>query len=78
MSNGGTRLRELLKLNGFVFEAVADAIGVRSSTMYRWTDTAPIDKLIKLSKFTRIPILEVVNCFDPDLHPQTTEPIDDN
>lgn len=78
MSNGGQRLRELLKERGFMFATVAKAIGVPRATMYRWTETAPIDKLIELSKFTRIPIIEVVNCFDPDLQPQTPEASDEN
>ncbi len=71
MTNGGKRLRELLKEHGFIFSAVADAIGVPRATMYRWTDTAPIDKLIRLSEFTRIPLMKVIECFitDPDKLP---------
>jgi predicted transcriptional regulator len=66
MTNGGKRLRELLKEHGFIFSAVADAIGVPRATMYRWTNTAPIDKLIKLSEFTHIPMMEIIDCFRPD------------
>jgi hypothetical protein len=33
--------------------------------MTNWIDTAPIDKLFRLSDFTGIPILEVIECFRP-------------
>jgi transcriptional regulator with XRE-family HTH domain len=64
MSNGGKRLKELIRKRGFRLGAVAEAIDVAPSTMDRWTDNAPIGKLIKLSRFTGIPILEVIGCFD--------------
>jgi hypothetical protein len=31
--------------------------------MDRWTDNAPIGKLLKLSKFTGISVMDVINCF---------------
>jgi transcriptional regulator with XRE-family HTH domain len=64
MSNGGKRLKELIRKRGFVLKAVASAIDVDPQTMTRWTDNAPIGKLIKLSRFTGIPILEAISCFD--------------
>jgi transcriptional regulator with XRE-family HTH domain len=66
MSNGGQRLKELLKERGFVLETVADAIGISSRAMRSWTNTAPIDKLIRLSDFTGIPLIDVVESFRPD------------
>jgi transcriptional regulator with XRE-family HTH domain len=64
MINDGKRLKELIRKRGFRLGAVAEAIDVAPSTMDRWTDNAPIGKLIKLSRFTGIPILEVISCFD--------------
>ena len=64
MSNGGKRLNELIRRRGFRLAAVASAIDVDRQTISRWTDNAPIGKLIKLSRFTGIPILEVIGCFD--------------
>jgi transcriptional regulator with XRE-family HTH domain len=78
MSNGGKRLRELLKEKGFVLETVADAIGISSRAMRDWTTTAPIDKLFGISDFTGIPIIEVIECFRPNRSPQTQDPIDNN
>jgi predicted transcriptional regulator len=65
MSNGGRRLKDLIRQRGFKLGAVADAIGVHQNTMTNWIDTAPIDKLFRLSDFTGIPILEVIECFRP-------------
>jgi hypothetical protein len=64
-------LRDLLKDRGFVLNVVADRIDVGRATMYRWTNDAPISKLIKISEFTRIPLSEIVGCFitDPELLP---------
>ncbi len=64
MIDNGKRLKELIRKRGFRLGAVAEAIDVAPSTMDRWTDNAPIGKLIKLSRFTGIPILEVIRCFD--------------
>ena len=64
MIDNGKRLKELIRKRGFRLGAVAEAIDVAPSTMDRWTDNAPIGKLIKLSRFTGIPILEVIGCFD--------------
>jgi transcriptional regulator with XRE-family HTH domain len=64
MVNDGKRLKELIRKRGFRLGAVAEAIDVAPSTMDRWTDNAPIGKLIKLSRFTGIPILEIIGCFD--------------
>ncbi len=66
MSNGGKRLKELIQKRGFKLNAVAEAIGVRTFTMSRWKDTAPIDKLFGISKFTGIPFEEIADCFNPD------------
>jgi hypothetical protein len=63
MSNGGKRLNELIRRYGFRLGAVAEAIDVDSRTMRRWTDNAPIGKLIKLCDFTHIPMDEVIECF---------------
>jgi predicted transcriptional regulator len=62
MSNGGKRLNELIRKRGFRLGAVADAIGVNQNTMTRWTDNAPIGKLVKISRFTGIDIVDVINC----------------
>jgi predicted transcriptional regulator len=78
MSNGGKRLKELIKKHGFLLGAVAEAIGVQTRTISGWTDNAPIGKLIELSKFTRIPIVEIIDCFDPDRTEPTQEPLDQN
>jgi predicted transcriptional regulator len=78
MSNGGKRLRELIRKRGFRLGAVADAIGVSYETMRTWSNTAPIDKLIKISEFCDIDIVEIIDCFRVDLHPPTTDPIDNN
>jgi predicted transcriptional regulator len=64
MIDNSKRLKELIRKRGFRLGAVAEAIDVAPSTMDRWTDNAPIGKLIKLSRFTGIPILEVIRCFD--------------
>jgi hypothetical protein len=79
MSNGGKRLKELIRQHGFRLGAVTEAIlrsrsvpqerrgyanDVAPSTMDRWTDNAPIGKLVKLSKFTGIPLMDVINCIE--------------
>ena len=74
MINDGKRLKELIRKRGFRLGAVAEAIDVAPSTMDRWTDNAPIGKLIKLSKFTGIPILEVISCFDMEDDSSSTVP----
>ena len=74
MSNGGKELNELIRKRGFRLGAVAEAIGVNQNTMTRWTDNAPIGKLIKLSRFTGIPILEVISCFDTEDESASTAP----
>jgi transcriptional regulator with XRE-family HTH domain len=78
MSNGGTRLRELLKEERFDVVDVARAIGVRSSTIYRWTDTAPIDKLFAIAKYTKISFDRIADCYNPDRTDPTSDPIDNN
>lgn len=78
MTNGGKRLNELIKQKGFRLGAVAQAIDVDSRTMRRWTDNAPIGKLIKLSDFTGIPIADVIDCFRPDRDDSTLEDSDQN
>ncbi|WP_309742219.1 MULTISPECIES: helix-turn-helix transcriptional regulator [unclassified Chamaesiphon] len=59
-------MNELIRRRGFRLSAVASAIDVDRQTISRWTDNAPIGKLIKLSRFTGIPILEVISCFDTE------------
>jgi transcriptional regulator with XRE-family HTH domain len=78
MSNGGTRLRELLKEERFDVVDVARAIGVRSSTIYRWTDTAPIDKLYAIAKYTKISFDRIANCYNPDRSDPANDPLDQN
>ena len=74
MIDNGKRLKELIRKRGFRIGAVAEAIDVAPSTMDRWTDNAPIGKLIKLSRFTGIPILEVISCFDTEDESASTTP----
>jgi predicted transcriptional regulator len=74
MSNGGKELNELIRKRGFRLSAVASAIDVDRQTISRWTDNAPIGKLIKLSRFTGIPILEVIGCFDIEDESSSTSP----
>jgi predicted transcriptional regulator len=74
MINGGKHLNELLKERGFKLGAVAKAIGVNRVTIGAWTDNAPIGKLIRLSDFTGIPILDVIDCFRPDRESIDTNP----
>ena len=62
MSNKGKSLNQLIKKRGFRLGAVAEAIGINQNTMTRWTDNAPIGKLVKLSKFTGISIDEIIHC----------------
>ncbi len=62
MSNGGKRLNELIRQRGFRISAVAEEIGINRVTIGAWTDNAPIGKLVKLSKFTGIPLMDVINC----------------
>jgi predicted transcriptional regulator len=74
MSSGGKRLNELIRKRGFRLGAVAEAIGVNQNTMTRWTGNAPIEKLFRISNFTGIPIVEVIECFNPDRDPIDTDP----
>lgn len=78
MSNGGKRLNELIRRRGFRLGAVAEAIDVDPSTMSRWTDNAPIGKLIKISEFCDISIVDIVECFRLDRSTQTQDAIDEN
>jgi predicted transcriptional regulator len=71
MSNGGKRLNELIRKRGFRLGAVAEAIDVDPSTMSRWTDNAPIGKLIRISEFCDINIVDIIDCFRPDRDDQT-------
>jgi transcriptional regulator with XRE-family HTH domain len=66
MSKGGKRLNELIRKRGFLINAVAEAIGVNQNTMTRWTDNAPIGKLVRISRFTGIPLDEIVGCLVDD------------
>jgi predicted transcriptional regulator len=78
MSNGGKRLNELIRRRGFRLGAVAEAIGVNQNTMTRWTGNAPIEKLIKISEFCDIDIIDIIDCFRPDRDSPTEDPIDNN
>jgi predicted transcriptional regulator len=62
LMSGGKRLNELIRERGFRISAVAEAIGINRVTIGAWTDNAPIGKLVKLSKFTGIPLMDVINC----------------
>jgi transcriptional regulator with XRE-family HTH domain len=73
MSNGGNRLKELIKKRGFILKAVAEAIDVDPQTITRWTNNAPIGKLIELSDFTGIPLMEVVESFRAANHGSESE-----
>jgi hypothetical protein len=53
---------------------VAEAIGVGKNTISSWTDNAPIGKLIKLSDFTGISMVDIVDCFRAQ--PIDTDPED--
>jgi transcriptional regulator with XRE-family HTH domain len=74
MSNGGKRLKDLIKKRGYRLGAVAEAIGVAPHTMTRWTDNAPIGKLIRVSDFTGIPLIEVVESFRSQPESIDTDP----
>jgi predicted transcriptional regulator len=78
MSNGGKRLNELIRRRGFRLGAVAEAIGVNQNTMTRWTGNAPIEKLIRISEFCDIDIIDIIDCFRPDRDAPTSDPIDNN
>jgi predicted transcriptional regulator len=67
MSTGGKRLNELIRKYGFRIAAVAEAIDVDRQTISRWGDNAPIGKLFGISDFTHIPILEIIDCFRPNI-----------
>lgn len=67
-------MNELLKSRGFKLGAVAEAIGVNRVTIGAWTDNAPIGKLFRISNFTGIPMIEVIECFNPDREPIDTDP----
>jgi len=78
MTNGGKQLRELIRARGFRLGAVAKAIDVSYETMRTWNHTAPIDKLIKISDFCHIDILDIINCFRSDRSDTATDPLDQN
>jgi transcriptional regulator with XRE-family HTH domain len=73
MSNGGKRLKELIRQRGFRLGAVAEAIAVNPNTIVRWTNNAPIGKLIELSDFTGIPLMDVVESFRSANHGSESE-----
>ena len=73
MSTGGKRLNELIRKRGFRISAVAKAIDIDPSTMTRWTDNAPIGKLVKVSTFTGIALDEIIHCLIPDYLISTTK-----
>jgi predicted transcriptional regulator len=74
MSNGGKRLNELIRKHGFRINAVSEAIGVNRTTMRKWDRSAPIGKLVDLSNFTHIPLMDVINCLVAEDHPIDTDP----
>jgi hypothetical protein len=51
---------------------VALAIGVGRSTIYTWTNTAPIDKLYAIAKYTKISFDRIAECYNPDRDPIDT------
>jgi transcriptional regulator with XRE-family HTH domain len=65
MSNGGKRLKELLKKHGYTVEYVAGGIGITSRAIRGWKDTAPLDRLFEISDLTHIPVIDLVECFRP-------------
>ena len=71
-------MNELIRKRGFRLGAVAEAIGVNQNTMTRWTGNAPIEKLLKISEFCDINIIDIIDCFRPDRSEQTQDPIDQN
>lgn len=77
MSNSGKGLNELIRKRGFRLGAVAEAIGVNQNTVTRWTDNAPIGKLVKLSKFTGIPLMDVINCLVIEDDSAASSPIEE-
>ena len=78
MSNGGRRLKELIVRRGFRLSAVAKAIDVRPHTITNWTDNAPIGKLVKISEFTGIPLMDVIDSVMIDRSTEAEDPIDQN
>lgn len=74
MTTGGKRLKDLIKRRGFRLGAVTDAIGVDPSTLGKWTDNAPIGKLVKLSEFTHIPLMEIIHSLVGDSPAIDTDP----
>jgi predicted transcriptional regulator len=74
VSNGGKRLNELIRKHGFRINAVSEAIGVNRTTMRKWDRGAPIGKLVELSNFTRIPLMEVIDCLVTEDDPIDTDP----
>ena len=77
MSKEITRLNELIRKRGFRISAVAESIDVAPSTIFRWTDTAPIGKLVKMSRFTGIPLNDIVKCLVSD-EDSVVEPLAEN
>ena len=59
-------MNELIQQRGFRLNAVAEAIGVGKNTMSTWKGNAPISKLIGISEFTGIPLMEIIDCFRID------------
>ena len=59
-------MNELIRKRGFRISAVAQAIDIDPSTMTRWTDNAPIGKLVKVSTFTGIALDEIIHCLVPE------------
>lgn len=78
MTNGGTRLRELLKKHRYTFTDVVEAVGVPRATAYRWANSFPIDKLYAIAEYTQIDIHEIIECFNPNQSTPTPETIDEN
>jgi transcriptional regulator with XRE-family HTH domain len=79
MSKEYKQLNQLIKTRGFRLGAVAEAIDVAPYTISRWTHNAPIGKLVKISRFTGIPLDEIVRCLvieEDSVEPTLREPID--
>jgi hypothetical protein len=78
MSNGGRRLKELIIKRGFRLSAVAKAIDVQPHTITNWTDNAPIGKLVKISEFTGIPLMDVIDSVMIDRSDPASDQLDQN
>jgi transcriptional regulator with XRE-family HTH domain len=73
MRNGGKRLREIFARQRWDVADVASGIGVARSTIYTWTDTAPIDKLYAIAELIDVHVYELVDCYRPAIESTDTD-----